>query len=116
MKMSHTWKLIAAICILFAVCAANDQAIAVAPRNGAPSQDTSRTDKRDAAKPDQAAKKGDDSKPATPDASPKSDVTPLKKLTVRVRDPDGKPVAGAHVGLSAHWGTADEPKKPADTD
>jgi hypothetical protein len=110
MKMSHTWKLTAAIWMLLPVWAANYPATAIAvaqaaSRNDAPSQDTAKADK-----------KVNDSKPATPDASPKRDVSPLKKLTVHVRDPDGKPVAGAHVGLSAHRGTPDEPKIPAETD
>ena len=46
----------------------------------------------------------------------KSELPPLKKLTVRVLDRDGNPVAGAHVGLGAHLGTQDEPKKPDATD
>jgi peroxiredoxin len=49
-------------------------------------------------------------------ADAKPPLAPLKKLTVRVLDAEGNPVAGAHVGLAAHFGPADEPKKPADTD
>ncbi len=46
----------------------------------------------------------------------KPELSPLKKLTVRVLDLDKKPVVGAHVGLAAHFATPDEPKKPNDTD
>src|SRR5579862_3932139 len=56
-----------------------------------------------------------DSKPETKSAEQtRSERQPLKKLSVRVLDPDRNPVAGAHVGLAAHFG--DVPKKPSDAD
>jgi hypothetical protein len=47
---------------------------------------------------------------------PKADPGPLTKLKVRVLDPEGNPVAGAHVGLGARFGVADDTKKATDTD
>lgn len=40
----------------------------------------------------------------------------LPKLTVRVLDPEGSPVAGAHVGIGATFGGQEPPKKPGDAD
>ncbi len=99
MKTLQTRKLAAAIWLLMSLTAAgggNVTPIAIAQ----------------AAAPQEAAKNAV-TKPAE---STKSELPPLKKLTVRVVDLDKKPVVGAHVGLAAHFATPDEPKKPADTD
>jgi peroxiredoxin len=59
---------------------------------------------------------GPSSGAATKSDGSKAEPAPLTKLKVRVLDPDGNPVAGAHVGLAAHFGVSDDAKKPADTD
>jgi hypothetical protein len=100
MRACRAWKLAAVVCVLFPASSAiggnNGPTIALA-QNSPPSHAAS----------DSAAKNPEDSKPT---------LAPIKKLTVRVLDPEGNPVVGAHVGLGAHLGTAVEPKKPADTD
>jgi hypothetical protein len=99
MKIVHARKLAATIWILLLLWAAGrDNVTVTALAQTAPQND---------AQANAAAKKVDE---------PKPDLAPLKKLTVRVLDPNGNPVAGAHVGLAAHLGPPDEPKKPADTD
>ncbi len=65
--------------------------------------------------PSTQAKTGDADAAAKSD-EPKAEAAPLKKLTLRALDPEGSPVSGAHVGLGAHFGGAEEPKKPSDRD
>jgi hypothetical protein len=99
MNIVHARKLAATIWILLPLWAAGSDSVAATA--------LAQSDLQSDAQTNAAAKKVDDSKP---------DLAPLRKLTVRVLDPQGNPVAGAHVGLSAHLGPPDEPKKPADTD
>jgi hypothetical protein len=65
--------------------------------------------------PSAQAKTGD-ADPAKQSDEPKAEAAPLKKLTIRALDAEGSPVSGAHVGLGAHFGGAEEPKKPSDRD
>jgi hypothetical protein len=99
MKIFRSGKLAAAIWILVPIWAAGSAnfTVRVLAQTSSPNEAPSKS----------AAKKADDAKP---------DLPALKKLTVRVLDSAGKPVAGAHVGLAAHFGMLDQPKKPADTD
>jgi hypothetical protein len=93
MKLCCVWKIVAAVCALVpaSVLAGESPSLTLAQN------DANRA----------ATRKTDDSKP---------ELAPLKKLSIRVLDRDGNPVAGAHVGLGAHFGTQDEPKKPDGTD
>jgi peroxiredoxin len=111
MKTDHAWKLAVAICVVLPACAAGGDLRSVA-QTASPAHRLSLISLAQNSAPADAprsavAQKGNETKPELP---------PLKKLTVRVLDPSGSPVAGAHVGLAAHFGGQDQPKKPADTD
>jgi hypothetical protein len=67
-----------------------------------------------------------DSNPALAQTSPRAAaaseaakttvLAPLPKLTVRVLDAEGSPVAGAHVGIGATFGGQEQPKKSDNAD
>src|SRR6202043_455914 len=93
MKLCQVWKIVAGVCALVPACALGGES---------PTTTLAQNDG-----PRAVNKKTEDGKSGPP---------ALKKFTIRVLDRDGNPVAGAHVGLGAHLGTQDEPKKPDGTD
>ncbi|HEV8071552.1 MAG TPA: redoxin domain-containing protein [Planctomycetaceae bacterium] len=108
MSIRGAWRTAAAICALVPALAAGGERPA-SVQTAWPAHRASQIQlvQNDAASREVAVKKGQDPKPEPP---------PLKKLTVRVLDRDGNPVVGAHVGLGAHFGALDEPKKSDGTD
>jgi hypothetical protein len=69
-----------------------------------------------AAEPNLALAQNSPSAAAASEAARTPVLAPLPKLTVRVLDPEGSPVAGAHVGIGASFGGQEQPKKSDNVD